>query len=337
MKASPMVSAPRQTSVSMLLRGTCLLQRARLTPRTFSAAARSATKASSHFPLAGVTVQAKVQVRFFYTPKMPARDPSTSSNYDAWRTKHTTANLTIDFKEKCLRGLVTLELESQTDKASKEIVLDSSHVSVSSVKVDAADSHWSVGDRSEPLGSPVHISVPSGAARGAVVKVDIELATTAACTALQWLTPEQTSSKKAPFMFSQCQAIHARSLFPCQDTPDVKSTYSFRITSPYVVVASGVGSGEPEANGSDEKLYVFEQKVPIPSYLFALASGDIAQAPIGPRSFVATSPDELKACQWEFERDMEKFMEVAEKLVFPYKWGQYNVLVLPPSFPYGGE
>lgn len=279
----------------------------------------------------------RVQARCFYTPNMAARDPTTASNYDAWRTKHTTANLTIDFQAKCLRGHVTLELESQTDKASREILLDSSFVSVSDVKVDSAASEWEVKDRSEPLGSPVRIAVPAGAAKGHVVKVDIELATTDKCTALQWLTPEQTSSKKAPFVFSQCQAIHARSLFPCQDTPDIKSTYTFQITSPYVVVASGVASGESQPAGAHDRLYTFEQKVPIPSYLFALASGDIAQAPIGPRSYVATGPGELKSCQWEFERDMEKFMEAAEKIVFPYQWGQYNVLVLPPSFPYGGE
>lgn len=320
----------------MLLRGTSLLARVKLASRHCRPA-----KVPSYCPHTSFTgissVQAKVQIRFFYKPNMPARDPSTASNYDAWRTRHTTANVKIDFKEKCLRGLLTLELESQTDKASHEIVLDSSHVAVSSIKVNSTDSKWSVKDRTEPLGSPVHIAVPSGAAKGEVVKVDIELATTDACTALQWLTPEQTSSGTAPFMFSQCQAIHARSLFPCQDTPDVKSTYSFRITSPHVVVASGVAAGEPAAAEGDEKLYSFEQKVPIPSYLFAVASGDIAHAPIGPRSYVATGPDELKACQWEFERDMEKFMEVAESLVFPYKWGQYNVLVLPPSFPYGGE
>lgn len=267
---------------------------------------------------------------------MSVRDPTTLSNYDAWRTKHTTADLKIDFESTCLRGRVTLELESQTDKISKEIVLDSSFVSVSSVKVNSTASEWEVKDRTEPLGSPVHISVPAGVAKGDIVKVEIDVATTAKCTALQWLTPEQTSSKKAPFMFSQCQAIHARSLFPCQDSPDIKSTYTFRITAPYVVVASGVALGEPQVEG-DDRLYTFEQKVPIPSYLFALASGDIAQAPIGPRSFVATGPGELKDCQWEFERDMEKFMEAAEKIVFPYQWGQYNVLVLPPSFPYGGK
>ncbi len=263
---------------------------------------------------------------------MAVRDPSTASNYDAWRTRHTTANLTIDFERSRLHGSVVLELESQTDKASAEIVLDSSYVDVTSVKANGAVSAWEVKDRASSLGSPLRIAVPAGAAKGEVVKLEIELATTDKCTALQWLTPAQTSNKKAPFMFSQAQAIHARSLFPCQDTPDVKSTYSFNITSPHVVVASGV----PVSGGSGT-LYRFEQKVPIPSYLFALASGDIVTAPIGPRSVVATSPDMLDKCQWEFQEDMAKFMDAAEKLVFPYKWGEYNVLVLPPSFPYGGK
>ncbi|KAF4827209.1 Leucine aminopeptidase 2 [Colletotrichum tropicale] len=275
---------------------------------------------------------------FATTAKMAAanRDPNTLSNYGAWLTKHTTANLTIDFKDKCLKGSVTLELESLTDKESKEIVLDSSFLSIKGVKVNATTSTYELKDRVEPYGAPLHVFVPQGAAKGEIVKVDVDLSTTDKCTALQWLTPAQTSNKKHPYMFSQCQAIHARSLFPCQDTPDVKSTYTFVLTSPLPVVASGVAvEGEPEKKG-DETVYRFEQKVPIPSYLFALASGDIATADIGPRSIVATGPDELKESQWELQGDMEKFMEVAEKLVFPYRWGQYNVLVLPPSFPYGG-
>jgi leukotriene-A4 hydrolase len=266
----------------------------------------------------------------------PLRDPNTLSNYDAWRTKHTTANFSIDFANKCLRGSVVLELESQTDKASKEIVLDSSYLDVASVKVNSSPSQWEIKARQGPNGSPMHVAMPSGSPKGDVVKLEIELATTDKCTALQWLTPTQTGNKKAPFMFSQAQAIHGRSLFPCQDTPDVKSTYDFNITSPYVVVASGVAvAGDIEEKG-DKKLYRFQQKVPIPSYLFALASGDIVTAPIGKRSLVATGPNELKASQWELEQDMDKFLDVAEKLVFPYKWGEYNVLVLPPSFPYGG-
>lgn len=265
------------------------------------------------------------------------RDPNTLSNYDAWRTRHTTANLAIDFPDQRLRGTVILELESQTDKASTEIILDSSYLDVKSIKLNSAPSKWTIKDRTPVNGSPVHIAVPHGAAKGEVVKLEIDLATTSKCTALQWLTPVQTSNKRAPFMFSQCQAIHARSLFPCQDTPDVKSTYDFNITSPYPVVASGVQVSRENGTSGDENLWKFRQNVPIPSYLFALASGDIVTAPIGERSVVATGPNELKESQWELKEDMDKFMKHAEKIIFPYKWGEYNVLVLPPSFPYGGE
>ena len=130
-------------------------------------------------------------------------------------------------------------------------------------------------------------------------------------------------------MFSQCQAIHARSVFPCQDTPDVKATVSFNIRSPYAVIASGVQVGDVVQAEGGEKVYRFEQKVPIPSYLFALASGDIATAPIGKRSVVASGPNELEACKWEFEEDMDRFMEAAESITgVPYQWGEYNVLVV---------
>lgn len=304
------------------------LGRARLAQETANSIAQRTTK------------QSYLQLRWFglTTARMTrVRDPNTQSNYDQWRTKHTTANFKVDFAAKCLRGSVIIELESQTDKASKEIVLDSSFVDVSSIKLNSAPSQWEVRERTGPSGSPVHVAVPEGAGKGEVVKLEIDLATTDKCTALQWLTPAQTSNKKAPFMFSQCQAIHARSIFPCQDTPDVKSTYSFIIRSPQVVIASGVPVPDATEDAGEEKVYKFEQKVPIPAYLFALASGDIASAPIGRCSCVATGPNELEASQWELQDDMDKFLDAAEKIVFPYRWGEYNVLVLPPSFPYGGS
>ncbi|KAJ6443294.1 leukotriene A4 hydrolase [Purpureocillium lavendulum] len=298
---------------------------------TITAAARRG------FATADQTHQTQNQTSCTITAAMAAkRDPTTLSNYGAWRTKHTTVDFKLDFDAKRLKGSVILQLESQTDRQSSEVVLDTRFVHVSSVNVNAKDSKWELKPHSDPFGAPLHVSVPEGAPKGELIDVAIDLETTDKCTALQWLTPAQTSNKKHPYMFSQCQAINARSIFPCQDTPDVKSTFTFKLTSTLPVVASGVPVGDHTATPGTEKLYQFEQKVPIPSYLFAVASGDIVSARIGSQSVVVTGPEELEACKWELEESMDKFMDVANKLIFPYKWGEYNVLILPPSFPYGG-
>ena len=115
----------------------------------------------------------------------------------------------------------------------------------------------------------------------------------------------------------------------------MKSTFDFRIRSELPVVASGIRKDPEDVRQSSERLYRFEQKVPMPSYLFAIASGDIVGASIGPRSEVWASPDRVGECQWELEHDTENFIQTAEKIVYPYQWGTYNALVLPPSFPYG--
>ncbi|KAH8820827.1 putative leukotriene A-4 hydrolase like protein [Xylogone sp. PMI_703] len=286
-------------------------------------------------------LQASIFSRTMASASAP-RDPNTLSNYNYWKTKHTVANFALDFKKQCVTGSVRLQLESITDKASEEIVLDTSYLDIKDVSVDGNKvKSWKVKDRTEPYGSPLTVSVPGGASKGSVVELDISISTTEKCTALQWMTPAQTSNKKFPYMFSQCQAIHGRSLFPCQDTPDVKSTYEFNIRSPLPVIASGLPTGasafEQGKDGeSGTLLYSFRQDIPIPSYLFAISSGDTATASIGPRSFVVTGLEELKDSKWELEDDMESFIDVLEKLIYPYQWTQYNVLVLPPSFPYGG-
>lgn len=237
---------------------------------------------------------------------------------------------------------MTLQLESLTEKESDEVVLDTSYLDITTISVNGNKSReWDVKERTEAFGSPLAVKISGGAALGKIVSLEIAVSTTDKCTALQWMEPAQTSNKKFPYMFSQCQAIHNRSLFPCQDTPDVKSTYDFYIRSPLPVVASGLSTGAASfEHGKDGEsgtlLYSFRQEIPMPSYLFAIASGDIASASIGPRSLVSTGPEELTDAKWELEQDTEKFIEVAEKLVFPYAWTQYNVLVLPPSFPYGG-
>ncbi|KAI9796629.1 MAG: hypothetical protein M1833_006069 [Piccolia ochrophora] len=268
----------------------------------------------------------------------PPRDPNTLSNYNNFTTTHTKTNLKIDFEKRNLSGNVTLMLRSITNSEAKEIVLDTSHLDIEQVFINGKDVDWRLLPRFEPYGSALTIKLDEGVPKGQEIEAKIAVSTTLQCTALQWLTPAQTSNKKHPYMFSQCQAIHARSLFPCQDTPDVKSVYEFRIQSPLPVVASGLLKNvEPAKEGdSEDQVYTFKQENPIPSYLFALASGDITSASIGPRSTVFTGPDELAAAKWELERDTERFIQVAEGIIYPYAWQEYNVLVLPPSFPYGG-
>ncbi|KAI1171490.1 peptidase family M1-domain-containing protein, partial [Nemania sp. FL0916] len=268
-------------------------------------------------------------------PRVP-RDPNTLANYGEWDTKHTTVNFKINFDKQRLEGSVFLKLESLTDRQSREIILDTNNLSISSVKRKSEDLAWSLKEPVAPYGSPLHISVPDGLAQGETLEIGISLETTKDCVGLQWMTPAQTGNKKHPYVYSQCQAILARSIFPCQDTPDVKSKFTFNITSHLPVVASGVPIPPNGLAGGRQLDYRFEQTVPIPSYLFALASGDLKTAPIGKRSVVTTGPEAIKAAKWELEDDMDKFLEVAEKLVFDYQWGEYNVLVLPPSFAYGG-
>ncbi|OJJ58413.1 hypothetical protein ASPSYDRAFT_89166 [Aspergillus sydowii CBS 593.65] len=268
----------------------------------------------------------------------PARDPNTLSNYNNWICTHSTVNFEILFEQKKLVGNVIHRLRSTTNAETQEVILDSHHVDIDDVQVAGLPVKWELLPPLGPYGTALKIKLENPVKLDEIIDVNISVETTEKCTALQWLTPAQTSNKKHPYMFSQCQAIHARSIFPCQDTPDVKCTFDFNITSHLPVIASGLpvrnSLGKPQLGV--KSLYQFHQKVPIPSYLFALASGDIVEAPVGPRSVVATSPDKLQECQWELEADTERFIDTIEKLINPYAWVEFNILILPPSFPYGG-
>ncbi|KAH3915511.1 leucine aminopeptidase [Parastagonospora nodorum] len=286
-------------------------------------------------PAAMETKPVKMETR---TP----RDPNTLSNYHNYVTRHTSLDFEIEFERKRLVGSVVLRMESLTD-AEVDVVLDSSFLDVSAIKVDRQSAEFSIGERIEPYGSPLTIKLPAAVPKGKTVEIELTVATTEKCTALQWMEPAQTSNKKHPYMFSQCQANHARSVFPCQDTPDVKSTFSFALRSPLPVLASGLPTGASKyqpakKDGASGTLkYTFEQPVAITSYLMAVASGDLACASIGPRSTVWSGPEELLECQQELEGEIEPFMKAIESIVKPtYQWTQYNVLILPPSFPYGG-
>lgn len=246
-------------------------------------------------------------------------DQCTLSNYQNFEVKHTTLHYKILFDEKKLLGKVDYKLRLlNTDK----LILDTSYLQIKSVKVNGKESSYTELERIEPYGSPLVIPVI-----GELADVSIEFATTSKGTAVQFIQGDT-----GPYVFSQCQAIHARSLFPCFDTPGVKSPYTFSVESP----SKSLMSGRPNDELSRDSIYYFDQPIPIPSYLVSITSGNLHDADIGPRSKVYCELPNLEACKWEFEKDMENFIQIAEKLIFDYEWKRFDSLVLPTSFPYGG-
>ncbi|KAI1316324.1 Leukotriene A-4 hydrolase [Mortierella claussenii] len=267
-------------------------------------------------------------------------DPTSQSNLDEVKTNHIHLDLTVDFSEKILIGSAELEIEAIKDNV-KNVVLDTSHLHVRFVSVDGRELNFGLNKRPhEKFGSTLLIELHKELSQGEKLKLLIGYSTTQDCTACQWLEPSQTVGKKHPYLFTQCQAIHARSLLPCQDSPSIKLTYSANITTPLRAVMSAVLTGEEETNeasGRDGPVttFKFEQKQRIPTYLIALAVGNLEGREIGPRSTVWTEPEVLEAAAWEFV-DTENFIKAGEALLTPYDWGRYDLLVLPASFPYGG-
>lgn len=257
----------------------------------------------------------------------PELDPSTLSNYHNFKVNNTTLNLNILFNEKKLSGFVKFDLSCLNN--SDSIILDTSYLDINSILInDEIFDNFNINDRVEPLGSSLEINYNLKSNDSIILQINYN--TTNNCTALQWLDPQQTDGKKFPYLFSQCEPIHARSLFPCFDTPSIKSTFNYIFNSPFNTLTSGL------LKSQNDSIYKFEQLVPIPSYLVSIASGDLTSAVIGPRSKVYSEPSFIDACKYEFENDTENFIKNAESLVFPYEWKDYDVLILPPSMPFGG-
>jgi aminopeptidase N len=195
----------------------------------------------------------------------------------------------------------------------------------------AADYRFGVSDKVK--GAPLVISLPETAAAATEFRVKVMYTTSPDSTALQWLPPKLTAGGKHPLMFSQSQAIHARSWVPVQDTPAVRITYDAVIRTPPALLAVMSANNDPMTARGGE--YRFDMPQPIPSYLLAIAVGNIYFAPLGEQTGVYAEPELLDASVFEFA-DTQEMLDEAEVLFGPYEWGRYDLLVLPPSFPYGG-
>lgn len=250
---------------------------------------------------------------------------------DVARVTHVALNLAANFDEKSLSGTATLTVEAVPD--AEEIVLDVRGLIIQEITDEGGTGlDFQVGDSDDLLGAPLTVSLPQGSNR-----IVVHYRTGEGADAVQWLNSEQTSSGQ-PFLFTQGQAILTRTWIPTQDSPGIRQTYEAEINVPEgltAVMSADGNSPDGEVTGSGRTVFRFEMDEPIPPYLIALAIGDLEFRELGPRSGVWAEPQVVEAASNEFV-DVEAMIDAAEELYGPYRWGRYDLLVLPPSFPFGG-
>lgn len=266
-------------------------------------------------------------------------DPCSLSNPEFYKLTHMNLDWCVDFGKKTILGssLLTFELIDESCQTN-EIILDTRDLLIKSVSEEKSNSslEFSMGETSPIYGTPLHIKLDSLQTNERNIKIKISYDTSPNSSALQWIEPEATMGKRHPYLFSQCQAIHARSICPCQDTPGVKFTYTAAVTCSKNLVALMSACRLGNSIESENKIkYRFEQKIQIPSYLIAIVVADIVCKQIGPISNVWTEKEQIDAAAEEF-KEIDDMIKAAESLVGEYVWGIYDLLVLPPSFPYGG-
>lgn len=259
-------------------------------------------------------------------------DPHSYSNPEQIRIVHTDLNLKVDFEKKQLHGHVTHRLKAVEGQSPTELVLDTRRLNIERCEVSTNGSNFIVAkhqlDKEDHiLGSALRIALPKE-----VQSVRIYYHTSPEASGLQWLNRNQTADKKHPFLFSQSQAIHARSWIPTQDTPGVRFTYDAFIDVP-APLQPVMSADRHETNMLGRYRFSMEQR--IPAYLLALAVGEIRFQSIGKRTGIWAEPSVVAKAAREFE-DMELMLEAVESMYGPYQWGRYDVLILPPSFPFGG-
>ena len=276
--------------------------------------------------------------------KQQQRDLSSLANPHEVCVTHLDWKVQVDFEASIFRATASYNFR-RIDDNCRTLQLDTAELKV--VKVTDATLGASLSfELKEPvenkphLGRQLEITLPSAASFLSGNKITIEYETTQASSAIQWLPPTQTAGKVHPYLFTQSQAIHARSMLPCQDQPGVKMTYDATVTVPdwAVCVMSGLLQNEEPATDDDssQKTFVWKQPVPVSSYLIALAVGELAKKDISQRCAIWSEPALVEAAAYEFFQT-EDFLKTAEDIAgMPYVWGRYDLLCLPPSFPYGG-
>jgi aminopeptidase N len=264
----------------------------------------------------------------------PVPEPASHANVGAFVVRHLVLDLAADFEQRILAGTVELHLERRDAKATG-LVLDTRDLLIKETEGAVGTNTWiscpfKLDPPTEILGSALRIILPPGANR-----VRITYQTSPNARALQWLTPAQTTGKRHPFLFTQAWAIQARSFIPLQDLPVVRFTYESTLRPPAGLVA--VMAAEKLTGGRDEASGVFKFRMPqpIPSYLLALAIGELTFKSMGPRTGVWAEPSMVDAAAREFA-DTEQMMAATESIYGPYRWARYDLLVMPPSFPFGG-
>jgi len=255
------------------------------------------------------------------------QDPHSFARPDEVAVEHLVLDLAVDFTQQRLSGRASLRLHNKT--GAYRLYLDTRDLDIRKVTLDDGKTiaSFKLGDEVKLLGRPLEVEITPNTRW-----VNIEYATKPEAAALQWLTPAQAGSPH-PFLYTQSESILARTWVPCQDTPGVRMTYEATIRAPRELMA--VMSAENPTQKSADGVYRFKMPQRIPSYLLALAVGDLEFRSLGSRSGVYALPGVAERAAWELA-DTPKMIDAAEKLYGPYKWGRYDILILPASYPYGG-
>ncbi|MCQ2818400.1 MAG: M1 family metallopeptidase [archaeon] len=262
-------------------------------------------------------------------------DPSSFSNYDQIKQTKLEVNFDVNFEEKIF--YVTEKLYLTAVKSGEVIVLDSKAILIDSVMDSNTGEEvpFELDNLNSltPLGTPLKIYI--NYKEGDEVILLIKSRTTSGSEAVQFLDKEITEGKIYPYMFTQCESILARTVLPIQDTPAIKLTVAASITVPKPLFAVYAGIYKSKIEKATTTTYFYEQNVPIPSYLIALAAGAIEERIISDRIKIYAEKEVVDKAAVEFS-ETESFIQAAESYIFDYEWGEYNLLILPSSFPFGG-